>query len=356
MQAPGRIYVRAPNWVGDLVMATASFRRLREGFPAARIVCGLRGHLRPLLDGSGFFDDYLDMPRVRGPRELWRQVGAVRSERPDLAVVLPNSFETALVPFLARVPRRLGYRQGRTWLLTEGPRAASARRWPGRRGPRRQPESMPAYYARLLDRLGLPPAPLRGGLAVTPEEEAGLREWLRRQRIEDHEPLALLNPGAAFGASKLWSVEGFAATAVDLRARGLRPVVLAGPGEEALARAIAARSGAAAAVDPVLGLGVLKAIVRRAEILVTTDTGPRHVALAFGVPVVCLMGPTDPRYTDYAPGGEVVLRKELPCAPCHRPRCPLGHHECMRAIGVPEVLEAVETVLARRRGGGRPGG
>src|SRR5262245_6171525 len=96
-----RIFVRAPNWVGDFVMATAAFARLRAAFPRAHMSLGMRPFLRALLGGTQWFDDYLATPRAGSPLGLWRQVQAVRRGRFDLAVVLPNSLETGLVPFLA---------------------------------------------------------------------------------------------------------------------------------------------------------------------------------------------------------------------------------------------------------------
>src|SRR5262249_1996697 len=116
LSAVRKIWVRAPNWVGDLVMATAAFARLRAAFPRAEITVRLRPFLRPLLAGTDWFDKIVDIEKARSLRGLWRQVRAAANERFDLAVVLPNSLETGLVPFLARVPLRLGWRQGRSWL------------------------------------------------------------------------------------------------------------------------------------------------------------------------------------------------------------------------------------------------
>ena len=345
-----RIFVRAPNWVGDLVMATAAFERLRAGFPNARIAVGLRPYLRPLLNGSPWFDEVLDTPKAHGLTEAVRQAKMLRERRFELAVVLPNSLETALVPFMAGIPVRLGYRQGRPGLLNRGLRAAGGRWPPWRRwGPRREPEPMPRYYARLLDLLGLEPGRDRGVLHTTEEETAGIDRWLAaRSLCQPGRRLVLLTPGASYGASKLWLPERFAELARRLAVRGdLDVVVLAGPAEVELAEKIAADAGEGviAATKPVLPLDELKALVARASLLVTTDTGPRHIAVALGCPVVCLIGPTDPRYTDYALDRSVVIRKPLDCAPCQRKVCPLGHHRCMTDIQVDEVETAAMQLL-----------
>lgn len=344
---PENIWVRAPNWLGDLVMATASFARLRAAFPSARITLGLRPHLKPLLNGTDWFDELVDTPRAGGPAGLWRQVQQMRRAHYDLAVVLPNSLETALVPFLAGVPLRLGYRQGRPLLLNRGLTAKVRRRWYQRRdGPRRWPTPMPSYYGELLDVLGLPPGGVHPVLQVTAGEDAWVTAQLARIGVPSDARLLLLVVGANFGASKLWPPERFAAVAQHFQARhGMRALVLVGPAEVELGRRIAEPGGAVLLADPVWALDHMKALVRRGALMITGDTGPRHVAVAFDRPVVCLMGPSDPNYTNYCLEHTVVIRKDLPCSPCQRKVCPLGHHRCMRDIAADEVIAAGERLL-----------
>lgn len=343
-----RIWLRAPNWLGDFVMATASFERVRAAFPAAHVTVGLRPYLRPLLQGSPWFDEVVDTPSFRGPSALWREVGALRRRACDLAIVLPNSFATGLVPFLARVPIRLGYRQGRSWLMTHGRRAAIRRRWfEKRQGPRRWPTPMPNYYHDLLDDLGLPAGGLHPRLHVTDEAAAWVDDHLRAIGVRG-ERLLLLVVGANFGASKLWVPERFGEIARHFQRRhGMRALVLVGPAEVELGERIAALGDAVALSKPVLPLDKLGALVQRGALMVTGDTGPRHLAVAFDRPVVCLMGPNDPNYTNYCLERQVVLRKDLECSPCQRKVCPLGHQRCMKDITVAEVAAAGEQLLAR---------
>lgn len=342
-----KIWVRAPNWVGDLVMATAAFARLRAAFPRAQIVAGMRPFLRPLCAGTDWFDRIVDAVKARGPIGLWRQVRAVAAERFDLAVVLPNSLETGLVPFLARVPLRLGYRQGRPLLVNLGPRAASRRGLlQRRRGPRRVVTPMPLYYRALLDCLGIPGDAIHPVLAVTPAEAAWVRAELQRLQIGERDRIVLVVVGANFGASKLWLPERFAAVARHFAGKGLRALITVGPKEVDLGRQIAADAGVPALVDPVFPLDKLKALVARSALMITGDTGPRHLAVAFDKPVVCMIGPTDPAYTDYCTERTALLRRDLECSPCQRQVCPLGHHRCMRDIAVDEVIAAGERLLA----------
>jgi heptosyltransferase-2 len=343
-----RIFVRAPNWVGDFVMATAAFARIRRAFPAAHIALGGRPFLQPLIAGSDWCDEFLPTPRAGGLRGLLAQIRAVRQGRFDLAVVLPNSLETGLVPFLAGVPLRLGYRQGRPLLMNRGLTVPAQRQlWQKRVGPRRKPVPMPRYYKELLDVLQLPGADMHPQLCVTQEESAWVDADLEARGIGPHERIVLIVVGANFGASKLWLPERFAEVARHFRALGYRPLVTVGPSEVDLGKRIAEAGGVQALVDPVLPLDKLKALVQRCVLMVTGDTGPRHLAVAFDRPVVCLMGPTDRSYTDYCTERTELIQKDLPCVPCQRKVCPLGHHQCMRDIAVADVVAASERLLTR---------
>jgi len=346
-----RIWLRTPNWLGDFVMATSAFERVRAAFPKAHITAGMRPYLRPLVSGSSWFDDVVDTPRAKGVGDLVRQVRAMRGRRFDLAIVLPNSFATGLGPFLAGVRWRLGYQQGRPLLMNLGRRAETQRRWFERRvGPRRRPSPMPLYYRDLLDVIGLPPVDLHPRLAVTPDDEAWVDAHLRSLGIAPTTKLLLLVVGANFGASKLWVPERFGAVARHFQERhGMRALVLVGPSEVELGERIAAEGNAIALSKPVLPLDKLKALVRRGALMVTGDTGPRHLAVAFDRPIVCLMGPTDPAYTNYALERTVLIRKDLECSPCQRKVCPLGHHRCMKDITVDEVVAAGERLLGSAR-------
>lgn len=347
--------MRAPNWVGDLVMATPALRRIRAAWPEAEITLGLRPYMKGLVDGAPWFDELFETPKAAGFGGVRRQARALKERRCDLAILLPNSLETALVAWMAGIPRRVGYRQGRSLLISSGPTAPRNRGLFSRRGPRRVPEPMPFYYGRLLDHAGVPGVTEeRPSLPVTATDRELVAAFLERHRLTDvvrpgGRKLILFTAGASFGASKLWPAERFAAVARHFAARpDTVPVLLAGPAEVELVERIAADAGGVvAATDPVLPFGGLKALVELAALMISTDTGPRHVAVAFGIPIVCVMGPTDSRYTDYCLEEQVVIqRRELPCVPCQRKTCPLGHHECMTRVEVDEVVAAAERLLA----------
>ncbi len=337
------VVLRLPNWVGDVVMAEPAASAVRDAFPSTPLLALARRHLFDLLE-PGTFDELIPS---RGPLA---DTIAVRRARPSACVLFPNSVASALPPFFAGVPRRVGYATfGRRPLLSE------PLPYPHAPGGARTPVPMPRYYAALARRLGADVSRTRPRLSVRPEAAQRLQRHLAARGFENRALLAL-NPGASYGASKLWPPEHFARLADAVcETSDLAPVILCAPSEKHIADAVHERMRHKArtlntAEEP-LDLSELKALLARAEALVTTDTGPRHIALALDTPCVVLMGPTDPRYTDYAPpGAEIVLRRaELPCIGCHYKECPRDH-ACMRGITPEEALAALRSLLRRRDG------
>jgi len=340
------IDVRLPNWVGDVVMATPALRALRRAAPHARITAIGTPASGRLLHGSPDFDRYLALERRGrhgGPLGWWRAGrDLARDGRPDLHLLLPHSFSSALLAGAARARCIAGYwTRERSLLLHVKPRAAME-------GKRRLPIPMTRLYLDLLRAVGVDGRDESLTLPLAADEEARADAALAALRLARDEPFAAANPGASFGASKFWSVEGFRDTIRGFHARrGWRTLVLCGPGEEALARAIAEAAGPAAidSSHAPLPLELLKPVLRRARVLFTTDTGPRHIATAFGTPCVVLMGPTDPRHTASNLDRTRVLRVDVPCGPCHLKSCPLDHR-CMTSLTAESALRAADELLA----------
>lgn len=340
-----RILVQAPNWLGDFAMATPAFRCIRDNFPNAEITLLTRRYLLPLLEGAPWFDDvipYDPSGRDRGWRGWRTMVRALRSRRFDVSILLTNSFRTALLARLSGARRRVGYDlEGRGWLLTDRLRPPMAGRG------KRVPKPMPEYYLDLLEHFGLQRGSDRMELFVTPELRERGDAWLAEHGIEPGDRFVALNPGASFGASKLWNPASFARVGDALASEGAKVLVLFGPGEEDLASDIRGRM-TRPTVDPegrMIALDLLKCVLERCDLLVTTDAGPRHVAVAFARPVVCVMGPTDPRYSATNLEQSTVLREDVDCAPCHLKTCPIDHR-CMERLTPERVLEACRRWLA----------
>lgn len=344
-----RLLVVMPSWVGDVVMATPTLRALRERFRGAFIGGLVRPGMDQLLAGTSFFDE-LHVERASGVMGPKFVAAKVRPRRYDTALLLTNSFSTALVVRLAGIPRRIGYdRDARGLLLTdrmEAPKGAKG--W--------APVPAVEYYWRLAERFLLggvgsdgraeSPAPRWMELATTPEEERAADELLGRAGVAAGAALAILNPGGN-NEAKRWPWERFALVADHLRDRhGLTVMVNGSPAEAELVAKIAGASrGVVELPRHGVNLGSLKALTRRSRVMVTNDTGPRHIAAALGVPVVSLFGPTDARWTVIpAKAGEVVLvadptLPETEAAEDHPERCRIER------ITVESVIEGVESAL-----------
>jgi len=345
------VAVFLPGWVGDTVMATPALRALRRRFAQATFV--LFGKPAPLavLEGSGLSDAALADPSA-GP--WWRgfavasAAGRLRHARCDVAVLLPNSFRTALIAAWAGIARRIGYdRDGRGWLLTD-------RLMPSREGRRFRVVPALDYYLDLAAAIGADVADRRMGLGVTADGEDLLRTMLDEADCDPDRPLVVLNPGGAFGPSKRWPAERYAKVADALvREVGAQIIINAAPTE----RAVAAQTAAAMQAAPLVNmadrrgsLAMLKSLLKRAALLITNDTGARHIGAAMGAGVVTIFGSTGPDWTTIDYDRERIVRADVPCAPCQKKRCPNPSgptfHQCMQAVQPETVLAAAMELLA----------
>ena len=339
------IIVRCPNWVGDIVMATPLFDCLRASFNQARLVAIVRSYAQGILRDGPWFDSFIDC----GDKTLsgfWSMVKAIHRLQPQMAVVLPNSIRSVLPIRLAGVRNVYGYRRnGRSFLLSGGPP-------PRRKAGRIEPMPMADYYLEIARWMGLKtqadPLPR---LYTNPSVDEKAEHLLCRYGIEPDKLLVGLNPGASFGSSKCWPAEYFAQAAQLFKTEYNAKVILfVGPGEESIAAEIERQTDTELinTSPDKIDLELLKPLIRRCNLLVTNDTGPRHYAVALNVPLVVIMGPTDPRYTASNLEKTIVLRQELPCSPCHKKQCPTDHR-CMRSITPEMVLQAGQELLKRNR-------
>lgn len=344
LQSVKSLVVRCPNWVGDIVMATPVFECLRANFPAAIITACVRPYARGILQDSPWFDHIIPCQdkTLKGLRQLRADL---RPLQPEVGLLLTNTTHSFLSFKFAGVPDIYGYRRNlRRFFLAGGP-------LPQREGGKIKALPMQDYYLELCRSMGLtlPVAP-RSRLYLSAEhEEQGLAR-LRGWGVGADDMVIGLNPGASFGSSKCWPAEYFARLAELLQETlGCKILLLVGPGEEAIAQKIVDNSRATIINTGGLrvDLAELKPLIKRCNVLITNDTGPRHYAVAFDVPHIVLMGPTNALYTASNLELTKVLQRDLPCVPCHKKTCPLGHHACMREIS-PEAV--MQEVLALPRG------
>lgn len=339
------IYVRLPNWVGDVVMAEPFLRALRQARPEARISLHGKAFTFPFLRANGLHDLELPLQRRGGP--LWPFLEGRRLARTaprfDLAFLLPNTLSSALIPWVAGARVRIGYSlSGRSLLLSRALKAAKVGRL--------RPTPMVDYYLQLAAAAGIEvsAALRRPVLEASPESERAVESFF--ETIPRSEVWAL-NFGGAW-ATKRYPSDQAAELIRLIAARGHSVLLLGGPDERELGRSIVEKSSGLKVwglPEHVFPLDQLAALMKRCRILISTDSGPRHFGVAAGTPTLALIGPTHPGYTgvDFAAGATLCL--ELPCWPCHKARCPrpgAQELECLRSMSAAQVLAAAEALLS----------
>lgn len=341
-----KIAVFCPNWVGDLVMATPALRAVRHRFPDAEIFAILRPYVAEVLAGLDLVDHVL-LHKPHGGAAAdrgWQFVRRLRQHDFDWALILPNSFRSGLLAWCSGAKRRVGMdRNGRGWLLTD--------RVPS--GNRDVPHPVIDEYLRLAERMECTHLTRNMELATTRIDEQQLQSFWRL-RVDEHgtpHNYICFNPGGAFGAAKHWPSDSFAELARNIaEQQQKRVLVLCGPAERDAARSIVAQSGhpqVFSLADEAASLGLTKAAIKHCDLLVTTDSGPRHFAAPFQVPVVTLFGPTHIAWSETFYEKGLHLQLDVDCGPCQARTCPLQHHRCMRDLTVSKVYEAVVTLLDR---------
>ena len=353
---PERILVVQPSWVGDAVMATPTLRAVRELYPRAHISYLLKRYVKPIYTGMPWADRLITYrsgkTRAKAGKGLFDLAGRLRAGKFDMAILLPNSFKSALLCKMAGIDRVVGYeRDGRGFLLSD-------KLLPQKERGKFVPTPILRYYMGIAQYLGSHSRDLTMKLFVTPSERrtaqqilsaAGLDANLERPGSRGGPPLALLNPGAQYGAAKCWLPEHFAQLADRLiTERGATVLISGAPRERSIVEAIKSHMTRAAVDLSSLGmtLGALKDLTRRCDLMVTNDTGPRHIAAAFGVPVVTVFGPTDPQWTEIYFEKERKVAVKVFCGPCQKKVCPLDHR-CMTRVTPQMVYEAATGLMSR---------
>ena len=341
-----KIAVFLPNWLGDVVMATPALRALRRHFGQQATMVGImRPYLTDLLAGTDWLDQlWYFHPKSKDARLHSLAVARrMRAERFDMAVLLPNSLRTALVAWWGGAKERIGYvRYGRGPLLT-------GKIYPRRVGRQIATEPMVDSYLAITNLLGCTEESPRLELATVAADEESADAVFKRLAIRDDGRLITLNCSGAYGGSKLWPVENFGRLARRITERLDHDVlVMCGPKEREIAGEVVHISGSRrvfSMADQPLDLGTAKACIRRAKLMVSTDSGPRHVAAALDRPVITLFGPMLPIWSENPTQRAVNLVLELDCIGCHRRICPRGHHRCMRELTVHRVFGEVTKLL-----------
>jgi len=335
-----KVMVRSANWVGDTVMSLPAIASLRLNFPRAEISVLAKPWVAEIFQGNRDADRVIlyQSPGIhQGIVGKWRLAKQLKKESFDLALLLQNAFEAALISFLAGVPRRAGYStDGRSLLLTH-PVALSSKK---RRG------HQVDYYLEIMRSLGLKLAPHIPSLRVLEESQREASRALKSLGLGTSEVLVGISPGATYGSAKQWFPERYAQLS-DRLARGLgaRVLIFGSQGDKKVASTVC-RNARVPLIDltGMTTLGQAVALIARCHVFVTNDSGLMHVAAALGVPLLAIFGSTDPRRT--GPLGKAcrVIQKPVACAPCLKTECP-EDRRCLDLISVDEVYSEATKVF-----------
>jgi lipopolysaccharide heptosyltransferase II len=329
------ILIRAVNWLGDAVMTTPAIRAVRESFPDARIAILANPLVAELFTRHDSVDEvivYDRRGRHAGLSGRLTLAAELRRRKFDLAVLLQNAFDAALIARLAGIPRRMGYRtDGRGFLLSHGVAMC----------PDKKRLHHVDYYLAMLAEWGIAPSGKGLQLTVTPDEQSAMAATLAENGIGTGDFLLGINPGATYGSAKRWYPERFAQVADELaRLWGARVVITGGRGESGIAGEIASvMTGSCLNLAGRTSVRELTALIRRCNFFITNDSGPMHLAAAFNVPLVAIFGPTDNTTTSPYSSNSVVVRSEIECAPCLKRECPTDHR-CMTEVTAENVMDA----------------
>ncbi len=339
-----KIVVRGTNWVGDAVMSVPALRELRRVFPDADIALHTRSWARGIFEDADFIDEILTFEPEKSPfKTVLAQAKIYRQNCFDLAIVFPNSFESALVAKLGKVSRRFGYaKEGRSFLLTN---AAKIPAWKNK-----QHEVF--YYLNLIAQIEneisgaktvLQNEP-RFDLTVSEERKRLARNFLEENGVDLSKKFVAFCAGSTNSNAKRWQTESYAELNDKIQTElGASVILIGAQNESDVSFEVAEKSK----IKPIIltgrtDLAEATAILSVCGLLVSNDTGPAHVAAALGTKTITIFGPTNPLTTK--PWNSEIVYKNVECAPCMLRECPIDHR-CMTRISAAEVFEIAERKL-----------
>lgn len=335
MSDVSRVLVLSPNWLGDAVMALPAIADVRRGFKTARVIVAARKSVAEVFRLTPDVDEIVVLDRD--------EPAALKAQKADVAILLPNSFKSAWLVKRAGIAQRWGYAADfRSVILTR----AIAR-------PKRSVHQA-EYYQHLVRELGVESGPLEPVLTVPDEATADARTLLNARGWDGSRALVVIAPGAAYGTAKRWLPRHYANLATQLVKSGAHCALVGSKGDSETTQWIVGlvSEGERAGVIDLSGattLSTLAGVIGLAKAFVSNDSGAMHVASAIGVPVTAIFGPTREYETRPLPrsGGRAeVLIHPVWCRPCMLRECPIDHR-CMKGLSPDRVFTTVRELMAR---------
>jgi heptosyltransferase-2 len=340
-----KILVRGTNWVGDAVMTIPALRHLRRIFPDAEVTLHTRSWAEGIFRDAALFNEILTFDKTKSKiKDALAQAKELKKREFDLAVLFPNSFETALVAKMAKIPRRFGYaKEGRSFLLTD---AVEIPAWKDTR-------HEVFYYLNLVAEIEQEYFGAKTALEIEPqidltvseERRGAARKFLEETGVDLSKKTVALGVGSTNSQAKRWQAESYAALNDLLQNKLNANVLLVGAKDEAeISEEVFAKSEK----KPIIltgktNLAEAVAVLSEIDLLVSNDMGLAHIAPAVGTKTIVIFGPTNEKTTQ--PIGSEIIRKKVDCAPCMLRTCPIDHR-CMTRISAKEVFEKVTKALS----------
>jgi heptosyltransferase-2 len=332
-----KIIVRAPNWIGDAILSLPALASLSKNFPKAQIWVAARKWVKDLFTSYSFIKGVITVSNLDSLKGLRSAAKNLKELQFDTGILLTNSFSSALLFYLAKIPERWGYvRDGRGILLTRGVTPKGLE----------ELSHQLNYYLKLISGLGLKTYPPEINLPLTPEEKMQAKEMLLSLNADLKKPLVILNPGASYGPAKRWPASRYAELARLFQQRKNAEILITGSLDESeLAKSIAlSMTKKPLSLAGQTSLRLLAGLISHSALFVSNDSGPMHLANALKIPVAAIFGPTDPRITGPFQEPAVVIKKDVPCWPCSYRECPF-EHDCMMKIEPEEVFKVSQKFL-----------
>lgn len=332
--------IHAPAWVGDAVMAHSLLQLLKAEQPDARITVLAPKSVAAVVARMAEVDTLIELNFPRGGLQ-WRQrrelAAELKAYRCDKALILPRTFKTALIPWFADIPERVGFAgELRSWLLTD-----ARQRLPRMVDGRVADQTVRRYVSLGVSRERAASADFDVRSPQLQVDDSNRFALLDRLGLSTAEPIITLAPGAEFGPAKQWPVRHYAELARLLMAQGKQVWVLGSPKDKATGEAIAEQAPGLINLCGQTKMEDAIDLLSLADALVANDSGLMHVGAAVGIHVVGLFGSTSPEFTPPLTENATILRTGIDCSPCFKRTCPYGHSRCLSELAVSWVFDAL---------------
>ena len=331
-----KILIVEVNWLGDVLFSTPAIKALRRKFPDSHIACLILPRVREVLEGNPHINELIvndEDGLDKGFSGKMRLAGKLKRKKFDLVILFHRSFTRAMLTYLAGIPRRLGYRTFKRWLLLTGSLTM----------PKKDSQHRVDYYLNIVKSLGCNTQDRFYEFFVSPEDEKFVENFLSEERVSVNDSVVCLNPGGNWGP-KRWPKENFARLADCLSSDYRAKIIFSGSeGDVALISEITARMKH----KPIIAAGRtdLKqsaCIFKKTDLVISGDSAPLHIAAAVGANIIGLFGPTSPAITGPIGKGKVIIiQKPFDCqVPCYDQNC--ADNKCMQEITVEDVVSELK--------------